>query len=80
MAWSVASVSDSTILAFVSETGVEFPVFRDSAATYYTYDQVGQSAPFPLDVVIDKNGVVRYVSTRYEPDRIAELVAELRAE
>jgi hypothetical protein len=80
MAWSVASVTDTTIEAFVEETGVDFPVFRDLAGTYNEYDQVGSSAPFPLDVVIDKNGIVRYVSTRYEPDVIEELILELREE
>ena len=35
-----------------------------------------ESAPFPLDVLVDKQGVVRYVSERFDPD---ELTAEVNA-
>ena len=80
MAWSLGGVSDETILKFVDGTGVTFPVMRDSAGTYGEYDQVGATAPFPLDVVIDRNGIVRYVSTHYEPEEIERVVTELLAE
>ena len=80
MAWSVANVSDETILAFVDQTGVTFPVMRDEDATYFQYDVTSESAPFPLDVVVDKNGIVRLVSERYDPDELEALIEELLAE
>ncbi|NCG20387.1 MAG: hypothetical protein GWP91_15365 [Rhodobacterales bacterium] len=43
---------------------------RDASATYGQYDVVQESAPFPLDVLGDKRGGVRYVSERIDPDDI----------
>lgn len=80
MAWSVAGVTDETIVAFAEQTGVTFPVMRDSAGTYFEYDVVQESAPFPLDVIVDKNGVVRYIAERFDPDEIEATINELIAE
>lgn len=80
MAWSVASVTDETILDFVDTTGVTFPVMRDEAGTYFEYDVTQESAPFPLDVVVDKQGTIRLISERYDPDELEALIDELIAE
>ena len=80
MAWSVADVTDETILAFVDTTGVTFPVARDAAGTYFQYDVTQESAPFPLDVLVDKNGIVRAIDERYDPDALEATIAGLLAE
>ena len=46
----------------------------DSSNTYGQYDQVGASAPFPLDVIVDQQGVVRYLNTRYDPGGMADVI------
>ena len=80
MAWSVANVSDETILDFAATTGVTFPVMRDEAGTYFEYDLTQESAPFPLDVVVDKQGKIRLISERFDPDELQTLIDELIAE
>ncbi len=69
-------VTDEQILDFHIENGGRYPVMRDSG-TYNQYDAVGASAPFPLDVVVDQNGVIAYVDTRFEPDEIERVIDEL---
>ena len=80
MPMTVAGVDAQTVVDFAAYTGVTFPVMMDDDQTYRDYDQVGATAPFPLDVVIDKEGVVRYVSTRYEPEELTAVIASLLAE
>jgi len=74
---TVANVTEDEVLAWAVATGATFPVMMDRDGSYSTYDRVDSSAPFPLDVLIDQQGVVRYVSTRYEPAVIEALVQEL---
>ncbi|MFT7520971.1 MAG: hypothetical protein ACI9MC_003122 [Kiritimatiellia bacterium] len=80
MGMTVANVKPETVIRWVDNTGVGFPVFMDESNTYNRYDQTAASAPFPLDVVIDKRGVVRYVSTRYEPEKIETVIEQLMDE
>lgn len=80
MAWSVANVSDETIVSFADQTGVSFPVMRDSDATYFEYDVVQESAPFPLDVLVDKTGTVRYVSERFDAGELDSVIQQLLVE
>lgn len=65
------------MLAWFEAAGGEFPVMVDSGGTYGRYDATGATAPFPLDVVVDQEGVVRYVDTRYDPDAIQAVLDEL---
>ncbi len=80
MAWSVASVTDETILDFVDGTGVSFPVMRDEDGTYFQYDITQESAPFPLDVLVDKQGTIRLISERFDPDELQAHIDALLAE
>lgn len=36
--------------------------------------------PFPVDVIVDKNGIIRYASHEYDPDAMAALIEQLLAE
>ena len=70
----MAGVTDGMIRAFAEDHGATFPVMRDPDRTYYDYQAVGSSAPFPLDVIVDREGIVRYVDTRFEPDELQEVI------
>ncbi len=75
----MTGVTDDLVRDFAEHNGVTFPVMRDPSGTYGQYDSVGSSAPFPLDVIVDQDGIVRYVDTRFEPDVLQEVIDGLLA-
>ena len=87
--WQVYQYEDMVILGinfsepqqvvedFVETFGVTFPVLLDPAGgVYLTYSNGGQS-PFPLDYIIDQQGVIRYIATEYDPDEMIRTIEEL---
>ena len=71
---------ESQLQEWVDDTGVTFGVAADTDGTYGQYDRVGATAPFPLDVIIDRNGIVRYQSVGYDPDAMEAVILELLEE
>ena len=65
--------------SFIDEQGVTLPVLLDTdRALYSSYSRTeakSGSAPYPLHVIIDRNGIVRYLSYRYDA---AEVVSQIR--
>lgn len=61
---------------FVAQTGVTFPVGWDANGTYGVFRGGGGASvsPFPLDVVVGRDGVVRYISREYEADELASAI------
>lgn len=53
--------------AFVEATGVQFPVLRDTDNTYQQYSFERSLTPYPIDVVVDADGVIVYLSQTYDP-------------
>jgi peroxiredoxin len=78
--FSVAPTTDETVLLFMEQAGATFPVMWDDDDTYSQYDAVGSTAPFPLDVIIDKTGTIRSLDTHYDPEQVQQLIEELLAE
>ena len=71
------------IRAFVANQGVEFPVVSEDVLTptYTTIEGIFDGAnPYPVDILIDKNGLIRYVSREYDPPALHALIPELLAE
>lgn len=64
------------IEAFIAQTGVTFPVVRDHDQVK-AYDTGLAISPFPVDVVIDRDGVIRYVSAGYDADTLLAVVQSL---
>jgi peroxiredoxin len=62
---------------FVSNLHVTYPVGLEDPSTK-TYSALTQnykgSNPFPVDVVIGKDGVITYIAREYDPDGIAAAV------
>ncbi len=52
----------------------------DADDTYDAYDRSEATAPFPLDVIVDQQGIVRYVAAEYDPDAMRAVIEELLAE
>ena len=72
--------SAATINAFVEQTGVTFPILRGDQ-TYFEYDVPdGTISPFPLDVIIDRDGTIRYLRHEFDGAAMADTVQRLLAE
>lgn len=66
---------------YIAYMNLSFPMGIDTGPTYSTLEAVYDGGnPFPVDILIDKAGVIRYVAREYDPEAIAELIPELLAE
>ncbi|MCB9794903.1 MAG: redoxin domain-containing protein [Alphaproteobacteria bacterium] len=64
-------------LEFVVEAGAPMPVLLDlDSALYSTYPQEPATPPFPVHVVIDREGVVRYLARSYDAAALREALRE----
>ncbi len=71
---------DEVVLDFIEQSGVSFPVMYDADGTYSEYDRSEATAPYPLDVIVDPDGVVAYVAAEYDPDAMAAVIDGLLQE
>lgn len=73
----IAQVQD-----FCSNLGVTYTVGLEEGTN--TYGQLAANFeglnPFPIDVLLDKTGKIRYVAREYDADELDSLVQELLAE
>lgn len=60
--------------AFVKQTGITYPVLLGAGNVGANYVLPPQTAPFPIDVVIDKKGVITYLSGRYNASSMESAV------
>jgi hypothetical protein len=71
------------VAAFVANQGVEYPVaFEDlSTLTYASIEGIYDgSNPYPVDILVDKQGIMRYIAREYDPAALESKVIELLAE
>lgn len=77
----LASPDDLGIVRdFLAETGVTMPALLDDQGVYAGYDRgsLGEaSAPYPLHVVIDGDGVIRHFSIDSDPAETVRVIAAL---
>ena len=67
----------ATAKQFAEQFGLKFPVLVDDRGLVYDdYSQNGMT-PFPLDYIIDQNGIVRYVNTEYRPQEMIAIIESL---
>lgn len=60
--------SEYTVSVFIAQTGFTHPVLMDqTASVYQMYQLDGAVSPFPLDYIVDRNGIIRYGLTDYDP-------------
>ncbi len=70
---------DALVRQFVAQTGVTFPVGWDQSRSYSQLHPGGAISPFPLDVVIDQEGRIAYLSARYDGSEILRVTESLLA-
>ena len=67
------------VQTFAKQTGVTFPVGLDLTNSYGAFTSAKGISPFPLDVIVDKSGVVVWVGTEYVPDKMSAVIDDLLA-
>ena len=66
---------------FVYNQGVTYPVGIETTDNYTSFQENFDGAnPYPTDVIIDKNGIIRYVAVEYDPAAMIDMVETLLAE
>ena len=71
------SESASTVTAFKNQTGVSFPLLLDDE-TYRSYaNPDGAISPYPVDVIVDKRGKIRYLRHEFDGDAMKAMVQKL---
>jgi len=66
---------------FCGTLGISFPAGLEETKTYQALTQnfVGPN-PFPVDVIVGKDGKIAYVTREYDPEAITEVIEKLLAE
>jgi hypothetical protein len=65
----------SDLVAFREQTGATFPfLLEEDAASYQAYRDaaIDVTTPYPLDVLIDGSGIVRYLRGDYDDAALRE--------
>ena len=72
--------SPATVAAFGEQTGVTFPLLLGDT-TFGDYAKSdGAISPYPLDVIVDRDGVVRYLRRQFDAAGMVATVEQLLAE
>jgi hypothetical protein len=66
---------------FVKNLGVEFPVGLEDTTNYLSYaaNYKGPN-PFPVDIIVGKDGKIAYIAREYDPDAMTAMVEKLLAQ
>ncbi|MEM7159418.1 MAG: hypothetical protein AAF799_41655 [Myxococcota bacterium] len=72
--------TSATLAAFVEQTGITFPVLRGDASYFDYANPDGAISPFPLDVIIDREGRIRYLRHEFDGDAMTSEIERLLAE
>jgi len=69
--WLLNTEDDyETVLDFATSAHITLPMLYDAKAPYHRYyavDDGGEPwAPYPLQVIVDRDGVIRYISHQYD--------------
>lgn len=72
--------SATTVGNFRDQTGVTFPLLLGDT-TYNQYAQPeGSISPYPLDVIVDETGTIRYVSHQFDGAAMEATIQKLLEE
>jgi peroxiredoxin len=63
-----ANDSAELVDLFIAQSAVTFPVAMDDGQSFQSWGPAPDTSPFPLDVVIDREGIIRYVAREYSSD------------
>lgn len=80
--WLVnAGESAEEAYSFLAESRVGLPCLLDSAQSlYHSYPEGGNFAPFPLHVIIGRDGRIRYLARQYDAEAARAAIEAALAE
>lgn len=71
----------SEVQNFCETLGVTYPAGLEETQVYEQFrSNFDGTNPFPLDVIVDKQGIIRYVAREYDPVAMDAVIQELLAE
>lgn len=73
----------TNVVDYVSYLGnLTYPVGIESVSSNYAAIAAAYqgSNPFPVDILVGKDGTVRYIAREYDPQSIGEMIPDLLAE
>jgi hypothetical protein len=66
---------------FTGKMGVSYPVGLEETSTYPSFAENFRGAnPFPVDIIVDRDGIIRYVAREYDPVAMTQVIEALLAE
>lgn len=66
---------------FTAKMGVTYPVGLEETSNYPAFAENYRGAnPFPVDIIVDRNGMIRYIAREYDPVAMSEVIEQLLAE
>jgi len=68
------------LLDFVEQTGLSFPLVQDQGTRQLLSFPPGVGYPYPRDVIVGKDGVVRSIKNSFDVIEARTLIEELLAE
>ena len=67
----------TTLKMFAKQTQVTFPIGLDASASYGSFPKSGAMSPFPLDVIVGRDGKIAYINREYVAEEIVGVIDAL---
>ena len=80
VAITVVDENENIVRQFVTDLDLTFTIGLGTIEEYNLYDLEGWISPFPVDIIVDKNGIIRYAQPFYDPQRMQDIIEILLEE
>jgi peroxiredoxin len=71
---------EETLRQFARQSGITFPILTRTERHMMAY-QIGMGpSPYPLEVVIDRDGLIAYTSRDYDADALVQVIESVLAQ
>lgn len=75
---SMGNDDAATVQAFVDQTQITFAAGIELSSSYTTLRAAVDSiSPYPLDMIVDKDGNIAYLAGEYDPDAMTAVMETL---
>jgi hypothetical protein len=77
-----ASTDDiAGVQRFTEHLGVTFPVGLEESGSYRRFaENFAGANPFPVDVIVDRDGTIAYIAREYDPAAMEDVITRLLGE